>query len=47
MEAEFSLFPEVLAARDESHLQAVTVYDLLTVALSMREHYGPLAEANC
>lgn len=46
MQAEFALFPEVLSAREESHLQAMTVYDLLTVALSRRHDYGPLTEAS-
>jgi thioredoxin-like negative regulator of GroEL len=38
------LFPDALAAREESHLQAMTVYDLLILALSRQEHYSPLPE---
>ena len=47
MQAEFALFPEALAAREESHLQAMTVYDLIIIALSRQEHYSPLPEASC
>jgi hypothetical protein len=44
VQAEFALFPDALAAREESHLQAMTVYDLLILALSRQEHYSPLPE---